>query len=321
VDANAPFAAGSISLRLYPHLDRDAPAIVDELLAQAALARAHGFDGVMTSEHHGGIAGYLPNPLQLAGFMLDAMPDGWAAACPLLVTLRPAALVAEETAWLAARHPNRVGLGVAAGALDTDFAVMDLDRNDLTARFATALTTVARALRGDAEGVLAGDAALARCRAHPVPVLSAAASRTAARRAARAGVGILLDSLVTPSRAHELADAYRDAGGDGSCVLVRRVWLGAPPTAEFARQTDVYRTVATASATARWGADELVAHADATELAACLAAVADASGADALNIRVHVPGIDPVLAREQIEALGAGVLAPLREALRAPRVR
>jgi len=100
-----------------------------------------------------------------------------------------------------------------------------------------------------------------------------------------------------------------------------RVWLGAPPASEFARQTEVYRSVATARATARWGADELVAHADATELAARLAAIADASGADALNVRVHVPGIDPVLAWEQIAALGDGMLAPLREALRAPRVR
>ena len=79
---SAPFARGSVSLRIYPHLDLDAPLIVDELRAQAALAVACGFDGVMTSEHHGGFAGYLPNPLQTAGFALDAMPTGWAAPCP-----------------------------------------------------------------------------------------------------------------------------------------------------------------------------------------------------------------------------------------------
>ena len=79
--------------------------------AQAVLGREAGFDGVMTSEHHGGFGGYLPNPLQLTGFLLDAMPGGWAAACPLLLPLRPAALVIEEAAWLAARFPGRVGLG------------------------------------------------------------------------------------------------------------------------------------------------------------------------------------------------------------------
>ena len=114
---NVPFAPGSVSLRLYPHNDLPAPAIVDELRAQAALAAEHGFDGVMTSEHHGGFHGYLPNPLQAAGWCLEAMDHGWAAPCPLLLPLRPPALVAEEIAWLAARFPGRVGLGVASGAL------------------------------------------------------------------------------------------------------------------------------------------------------------------------------------------------------------
>ena len=55
----APFAASSVSLRLYPHLngELDAPGIVAEITAQAALAAEAGFDGVMTSEHHGGFAG------------------------------------------------------------------------------------------------------------------------------------------------------------------------------------------------------------------------------------------------------------------------
>src|SRR3954465_13920006 len=112
-----PFAPGSVSLRLYPHGDLPATRIVDVLREQAAASAAIGFDGVMTSEHHGGFAGYLPNPLQVAGWLLEAMPSGWAAPCPLLLPLRPPALVAEEVAWLAARFPGRVGVGLAAGAL------------------------------------------------------------------------------------------------------------------------------------------------------------------------------------------------------------
>ena len=83
----APFAPGSISLRLYPHLDLPAPEIVEELRAQAALAATHGFDGVMTSEHHGGFAGYLPNPLQMSAFILGENDSGWVAPCPLLLPL------------------------------------------------------------------------------------------------------------------------------------------------------------------------------------------------------------------------------------------
>src|SRR4051812_12139386 len=109
--AMSVFAPGSVSLRLYPHNQLPADQIVQTLRAQAAQAEAAGFDGIMTSEHHGGFGGYLPNPLQAAGWCLEAMKAGWAAPCPLLLPLKPTALVIEEIAWLAARFPGRVGLG------------------------------------------------------------------------------------------------------------------------------------------------------------------------------------------------------------------
>jgi alkanesulfonate monooxygenase SsuD/methylene tetrahydromethanopterin reductase-like flavin-dependent oxidoreductase (luciferase family) len=306
------FAPGSVSFRGYPSQGLEPSATIDELRLQAALAIEHGFDGVMTSEHHGGFAGYLPNPLQLAGFLLDAMPNGWAAPCPLLLPLRPPALVAEETAWLAARFPGRVGLGVAAGALAVDFEIMGVSMDDLTARFAGGLELVADALRGQATGPLAADAALAHCREHPVPVLSAAASITAARRAARVGTGLLFDSLVTPARARELVNAYRAEGGAGSCVLVRRAWLGDAPRSEVDRQVDVYRGYAPASAPEHWGADEMVVAASAGKVAGGLLDAQRAAGVDALNLRVHVPGVSAEAAREQITLLGDEVVPLLR---------
>ncbi|HEV7525408.1 MAG TPA: LLM class flavin-dependent oxidoreductase [Acidimicrobiia bacterium] len=309
---SAPFASGSVSFRSYPNVGLGPTQIIDELCAQARLAVEHGFDGVMTSEHHGGFAGYLPNPLQLAGFLLDAMPSGWAAPSPLLLPLRPPALVAEETAWLAARFPGRVGLGVAAGALAVDFEIMGTSMDDLTPRYAAGLELVTAALRGAATGPLGADPALASCREHPVPVLSAAASFTAARRAARVGAGLLFDSLVTPARARDLVAAYHDAGGTGSCVLVRRAWLGEPPRPAVDRQIDVYRDYAPAAAPTHWGADEMVVADDAAEVARGLADAQHAAGADALNLRVHVPGVSVEAAREQIVRLGDEVLPQLR---------
>src|SRR5207244_4634648 len=128
-----------------------------ELRVQASLAVQHGFDGVMTSEHHGGFHGYLPNPLQAAGWCLEEMPHGWAAPCPLLLPLRPPAMVAEEIAWLAARFPGRVGLGVAAGALKDDFDVMGITMDGLAARFASGLRVVADILGGRDGGARTGD--------------------------------------------------------------------------------------------------------------------------------------------------------------------
>ena len=75
MSSSAPFAAGSVSFRSYPTQGLAPTETIDELCTQAALAAGHGFDGVMTSEHHAGFAGYIPNPLQMAGFLLDAMPE------------------------------------------------------------------------------------------------------------------------------------------------------------------------------------------------------------------------------------------------------
>ena len=183
----------------------------------------------MTAEHHGGFAGYLPNPLQVAGWCLEAMTTGWAAPCPLLLPLRPPAMVAEEIAWLAARFPGRVGVGVASGALPADFEIMGLTMHDLTARFSAALEVVAGMLSGRDAGALATDPAIAACADRPVTILSAAMGFTAVRRAARVGAGLILDSLSAPDRCRELIDAYHDAGGDRPCVLVRRAWVGEPP--------------------------------------------------------------------------------------------
>jgi len=310
-----PFARGSVSLRLYPHNDLPAPAIVDELRAQAALAAAHGFDGVMTSEHHAGFHGYLPNPLQAAGWCLEAMERGWAAPSPLLLPLRPPALVAEEAAWLAARFPGRVGIGVASGALQDDFAVMGLTMHRLADRFTEGLEALVGMLSGSDPGALADDPAIKACAEHPVPVISAAMGFTAVRRAAALGVGILFDSLSTPERCRELTDVYRGAGGTGPCIVIRRAWLGDPPRWHLEEQLSVYRGYTPLSAQEHWGGDEFVGGDDAAVVADGLIDAARRAGADAVNLRVHVPGVAPESAREQITNLGDAVVGPLRNAL------
>ncbi|QYG95544.1 LLM class flavin-dependent oxidoreductase [Iamia sp. SCSIO 61187] len=289
--------------------------VVDELRHQAALASAHGWDGVMTSEHHGGFAGYLPNPLQLAGWLLDAMPTGWAAACPLLLVLRPPALVAEEVAWLAAAFPRRVGLGVAAGALAQDFEIMGTTTAELGPRFTAALEALAPMLVGRAPGALSGDPAVAACAATPIPLVSAAMSPGAVRRAARVGAGLLFDSLAPAERCRVLTDAYRDAGGTGSVVLIRRAWIGAAPRAALDAQVDVYRSYAPTAAQAGWDQDQLVTVDDPAEVAQRLADVAAQVGADAVNLRLTVPDVAPEAVREQIGRLGDEVVPRLRAAL------
>jgi alkanesulfonate monooxygenase SsuD/methylene tetrahydromethanopterin reductase-like flavin-dependent oxidoreductase (luciferase family) len=309
--AAAPFGPGSISLRLYPHNELDAEAIVRELCLQGGLALTSGFDGIMTSEHHGGFAGYTAQPLQMASFLLAEHAAGWAAAAPLLLPLRPTALVAEEVAWLRARHPGRVGLGVAAGALPLDFEVAGISQSEAVDRFKTELPRLVAMLRGEELGELEGDPALRSCRAEPVPVLSAAVSAAAAVRAARCGAGILMEGMSAPARLAAVTRAFTEAGGNAPRVLIRRVWLGKVPGELVTRQRAVYESYAERGS--GFGEDQTVASADPTELAERLAAAVEEVGADALNLRVQLPGMAREEVRDQITAIGTMVVGRLRE--------
>jgi alkanesulfonate monooxygenase SsuD/methylene tetrahydromethanopterin reductase-like flavin-dependent oxidoreductase (luciferase family) len=222
--------------------------------------------------------------------------------------------VAEETAWLAARYPGRVGLGVAAGALPLDFEVMGTDVSTAAGRFAAELPRLVAMLHGRDLGPLGGDPALARCADHPIPVLSAAVSPAAARRAASVGAGILMEGMSAPDRLARLTAAYREAGGAGPTVLIRRVWLGEIPDDLVARQRQVYDTVTGPTA---FGTDQTVAAGEADQLTERLVDVARRAGASSVDLRVHLPGMAPGTVRNQIARLAAEVVPGLRAGLRA----
>jgi alkanesulfonate monooxygenase SsuD/methylene tetrahydromethanopterin reductase-like flavin-dependent oxidoreductase (luciferase family) len=265
----------------------------------------------MTSEHHGGFAGYMAQPLQMASFVLAEQATGWAAAAPLLLPLRSTALLAEEVAWLQARHGGRVGLGVASGALPLDFEVAGVSQADAVARFKSELPRIVALLRGQDLGDLEGDPALLACRRAPVPVLSAAVSVAAATRAARCGAGILMEGMSAPSRLARLTRAYAEAGGTGAKVLIRRVWLGRMPEGLVEGQRTVYESYAEAARS--FGEDETIVADDPDELAERLVAAATEVGADALNLRVQLPGMSPEQVREQIEHIGSSVVGALKK--------
>jgi hypothetical protein len=138
---------------------------------------------------------------------------------------------------------------------------------------------------------------------------------TAARRAAGLGIGLLFDSLSTPERGRALVDAYRAEGGTAACIAIRRAWIGEPPRDDVERQVDRYRSYSSGAAQAQWGSDELLASTDGREVAERLADTLARAGATALNLRVHVPGVTPAAAREQIERLGRDVVPHLHTAL------
>lgn len=311
-----PVGSGSVSMRLYPH-DAAGPEVVELLRREAAGAEAAGFDGVMISEHHGGFAGYLPNPVQACGFVLDATDSIWAAPCPLVLPIRAATQVSEDLAWLAARFPRRVGAGFCAGGLAMDFEMAGVEFERNADMFKHSLPEVVGALRGDAESPLADDAAVADLAHRPVPSVSAVASPAAARRAASLDIGILFDSLQTAERTRRLTDEYREAGGHQATIAIRRVWVGPPPNDSSEAQMERYRGYAPQGAMQHWGADELISGADGNELAGAIADFLAAGGCDAVNLRIHMTGLTPADIDAQIERHASETVPALRHLLSA----
>ena len=257
---NSIFAPGSISFRPYPHNELPAEGVISTLLGQVVKAERVGFDGIMFAEHHGGFGGYLCNPQQFTSWVLEATKKLWAASCPLLLPLRPTALTIEETAWLAARFPDRVGLGVGAGSLELDFQIMERSFDGYVKRFSETLPIVTRALAGEDPGLMAKDPAIRRLAQHPVPVLSATATPGGCRRAAAAGAGLIFGSSSPAERYRELISAYRDAGGQGAALVIVRVWVG-DRTAIKKRQEnllDMYRSYAKTEAMIHWKEDPFI---------------------------------------------------------------
>jgi hypothetical protein len=204
---------------------------------------------------------------------------------------------------------------VAAGALPLDFEAAGINRDHAVDTFKAELPRLVAMLRGEELGDLEGDPALLACRRAPVPVLSAAVSVAAAVRAARCGAGILMEGMSAPDRLARLTRAFDEAGGTGSKVLIRRVWLGHMDSGLVESQRAVYESYAAGS----FGADQTVASDEPDVVTERLAAIMRAVGADALNLRVQLPGMSPQQVREQILQIGSSVVPPLKRFLSSGR--
>jgi alkanesulfonate monooxygenase SsuD/methylene tetrahydromethanopterin reductase-like flavin-dependent oxidoreductase (luciferase family) len=302
-----PFGPGSFSFGLHAVDGAGGPAQAAALVEQARAAEAAGFDGVTMSEHHGGFPGYLPQPLMVASWVLAATDRLWSGPAPYLLNLRNPVLVAEELAWLAARHPGRVGAVFAPGYAKSDFDLLGVDFADRPRRFAAALDVLLATLRG--ETAAAADPAIAAWAAAPGPVLSAANSTAAVRRAAARGTGVFFPGGETRERMRTLIDRYRDAGGPGPVVKIRTLWMGEPPPGALEERDRLYREAAAASGMRQaTGFAEPFAYGEDARILEEVATDMTTLGIDGMNIRLYLAGVGHAALLEQIARFGETVL-------------
>jgi alkanesulfonate monooxygenase SsuD/methylene tetrahydromethanopterin reductase-like flavin-dependent oxidoreductase (luciferase family) len=217
-----------VSIGLHTVTGSDAGAQAAAMLARAQAAEAAGFHGVTVSEHHGDFATYMGQPLLASNWILGATSRVWAGPCPYLLGLRNPVLVAEELAWSAAAFPGRFGAALAPGYAPSDFDYVNVDLPAKPgARFDELLGILRATLAG--EGEAATDPAMMTWGEQPAPLLAAAQSKVAVRRAVRHGLGLFVSSMESRDDIRPLVSEYRELGGQGPVLKNCPLWIGTPP--------------------------------------------------------------------------------------------
>jgi alkanesulfonate monooxygenase SsuD/methylene tetrahydromethanopterin reductase-like flavin-dependent oxidoreductase (luciferase family) len=320
VSIEVPFAAGSIFTVLNLQHELGPIEAVAKVRRQARRAIELGFDGVALSEHHAGFAGYLPQPLQMAGLLLAELPHGWAAPLPLVLPIRTFAGLVEEVAWLQAAYPGRVAIGCAAGYAKGDFDAYGLQFEDRFARFRELFEQFALALNGQAPSEMLSQDPAVRLLNGNVPLVMCSKGPKAVRLAARLGAGIAPVQLSDAGYRELFAD-YVAAGGQGPRIIQRWVVLGHPPQAEIDALNRVYLQ---APGDHRWqdASSAIVPFSDADpeRMAERLLGWLEASHGTVLCVRFHIGAVRAEVIDDQLERFGATVMPLLRKRLAAMSV-
>jgi alkanesulfonate monooxygenase SsuD/methylene tetrahydromethanopterin reductase-like flavin-dependent oxidoreductase (luciferase family) len=238
-----------------------------------------------------------------------------------LFPVRPVTQVVEDLVWTHHRFPGRVGVGVGAGSFPVDFEMAAVPLEELFPRYRKALVTLTDSLAGRAAGPLAADPGVAALVGGEIPVVAGVQTVETTRRAARLGMGVLYNSLQSEDAVREQNDAYAEAGGTQARILIRRLWIGDPPTSNMETQMSRYRAAAakhqaTARIVDRWTSDSgLISAPHGAVAAEQLHENMVRSGCDTLNIRVFLAGLSPAQVHEQIARHGAETVPRLHELL------
>ncbi|SOD71790.1 alkanesulfonate monooxygenase SsuD/methylene tetrahydromethanopterin reductase-like flavin-dependent oxidoreductase (luciferase family) [Jatrophihabitans sp. GAS493] len=306
-----PFAPGTISLGLSA-VGGTASEVLTRMTTESRAAVAAGFDGVTISEHHAGFPRYVSSPLAISALLLARLERGWAVAAPTVLPLRNPIPVAEDLAWLAAAYPGRVGAAFVAGYQRRDFEVIGVDFDSRHRMLWEGVAKI-RAVFED-ESPLAADPAIAQATGASLPLLVGIGGPVGAHRAGGLGLGILATSLRPPNELRAIVDEYREAGGAGPAVLIRRIHVGQAASG-FAGSMEHWRAQAPGSADWLQADESALLLGSAEDVAERLVSALLTSGCTALNIRIDAYATRPELVAEQIELIGSGVLPMVRAAL------
>jgi alkanesulfonate monooxygenase SsuD/methylene tetrahydromethanopterin reductase-like flavin-dependent oxidoreductase (luciferase family) len=214
------------------HLDRS----IDQVIAEAQLAEASGFDSCFFGEHHQDKDGFLPSPLIVATAVAARTRRLRVGTSVILLPLHHPVRVAEDVITLDLCSKGRVILGVGIGYQAADFRAFSVPMEHRVAIFEESVEILRKCWTGEPFShrgrhyTLEDVQVRPRPFQQPAPPLWFGASVPAAARRA----GLLADAFVgTPSTslasAMRLVDAYKAAalaaGRTPRVVLMRDAWV------------------------------------------------------------------------------------------------
>ena len=214
------------------NLDRS----IDEVIAEAQLAEACGFDSCFFGEHHQDADGFLPSPLIVATAVAARTTRLRVGTSVILLPLHHPVRVAEDAITLDLVSKGRLVLGVGIGYQPADFRAFSVPMEHRVALFEEGVEIIRQCWTGEPfsfrgkHHILEDVQIRPRPYQRPGPPLWIGASVPAAvRRAA-----VMADAFVgTPSTSMENAvslvdiykDAARQAGRPAQVVLMRDAWV------------------------------------------------------------------------------------------------
>jgi probable F420-dependent oxidoreductase len=214
------------------NLDRS----IDEVIAEAQLAEASGFDSCFFGEHHQDKDGFLPSPLIVATAVAAQTRRLRVGTSVILLPLHHPVRVAEDVITLDLVSKGRVILGVGIGYQADDFRAFNVPMEHRVALFEESVEILKKCWAGEPFSFRGKHYTLEDVQIRPrpfqrpgPPLWIGASVPAAVRRAA-----LLADAFVgTPSTSLEnavgLVDAYkkaaREAGRDAHVVLMRDAWV------------------------------------------------------------------------------------------------
>jgi len=216
------------------HLDR----CIDEVIAEAQLAEACGFDSCFFGEHHQDQDGFLPSPLIVATAVAARTTRLRVGTSVILLPLHHPVRVAEDVITLDLVSRGRVVLGVGIGYQPADFRAFAVPMEHRMERFEESLDILRLCWAGEPFSFRGKHYTLEDVRIRPrpfqrpgPPLWIGASVPAAARRAGRVADGFVGTPSTSLENATRLADIYRhaarEAGREPEVVQMRDAWVAA----------------------------------------------------------------------------------------------